>query len=70
VTRDAQDLSATGHQVCEKCDVTTIDGHAVALHRVVDLRHDGLTGGLDAQDGRYLVRIVRGRFTGFDSLRG
>ena len=70
VTSDAQDLTATRHQVGEKCDVTSIDGHAVALHRVVDLRHDRLAGGLNAQDGRHLVGIVRGCFTRFYSWRG
>ena len=64
---DAEDLTAAGHQICQKCDVPAIDGHAVALHRVVDLGHDRLTRGLDAQHWGYLVGVVRGCFAGEDT---
>ena len=45
----------------------SINGHSVTLHRVVDLRHDGLPSRLDTQHGRHFVRVVRCRFTRFDA---
>ena len=65
VSSDSEDFSATTHQVRQEGDVSPIDGHSVALHRVVDLGHDRLTSRLDAQHGGDLVRVVRRRFARF-----
>ncbi len=61
MTSNAENFAATGHQIRQEGDVPTVDGHSVALHRVVDLRHDGLPGRFDAQHRRHLVRVVRRR---------
>ena len=65
VTGDAEDLAAAGHQIGQERDVPPIDRHSVTLHRVVDLRHDGLARGLDAQHRGHLVGVVGGRLGRF-----
>ena len=58
------------YQISQEGNVPPIDGHSVTLHRVVDLRHDGLPRGLNAQNGRNFVRVVRRRFTRSNSRCG
>ena len=67
VTSDSEDFSAATHQIGQQGDVSPVDGHSVALHGVVDLRHDRLTSGLDAQHRGDLVGVVGSCFARFDA---
>mmetsp|Transcript_32046 Transcript_32046/g.83004 ORF Transcript_32046/g.83004 Transcript_32046/m.83004 type:complete len:223 (+) Transcript_32046:1-669(+) len=67
---DAQHLALVRHAVCEQHDVALVDGHAVAAHGVLDLRHDGEARGLDAQRLLRLHHVVGRRLRARDARHG
>ena len=65
---DTQHLALVRHHVGEEHRVPRVDGHAVRLHRVVDLFDDARPRGFDAQRALSLHDVVGGGVRPFDAL--
>ena len=55
---NSKDFAFESHYICQHLDVSNIDMHAMALHSVLDLVDDRLSGCLNAQHLLHLENVV------------